>query len=635
MSYEEAAIGFYHQQQQRSPITLEEWSWEKKYRKPFYHRLRLEVPLGPIKREEHKQEIRETLNLLMTKGIGFKIPKSWKPLYRQWIAYFRNCLELYDIIAKDKVFDIPELFERCIREGNEFTKFIKNSRSESLQWKECIESMDYSEYVHEEYSGYDSILHERYLIYWDDSDEIEDWPYSLIEPDEGFDEPLYKEIVESFLRSIGQSDYDESDDINVIEPVANKMTNKVNDRGETCLLKNTWGADGTGPWYSTRKIVPTNPGSTRDTGVPDIETLNCLKVIHKHARILSESCKHSANCSLEKLQSRISRVKRARVFMHVDFKKFGLTVDRRVGNMILEAIGKEDFKIKNVHLQVGDEVYITKRGGGALGWCDPLFALGVIAILQYISKRYKINMDFIVFNDDVEIGFHEPGSYENLMIYKDIILTELVSFGFFISYRKVYLSRMFVFLEEYSYARKCNMEKSQLAVLPYAKSLSTKMHWKAKFCYSEGYQIVQSIDIKELCMNTFQGDHTNYDRPFETGGWTRRYDHMSGLNMALVDASWEEISFFLKMSRYKEPHLMPKWECISYTRMVKEKERLISDAIIVRPDPEKVKMEPSKILSEEELDAYLLSVTTDSAEYVEQIPVPRLPPRRPEFRDTG
>jgi hypothetical protein len=633
MSYETAALGFFPERMQSSPKTLEQWSWEKKYRKPYYHRYRLEVPLQPIKRSEHMKEIKETLDLLLHQGIGFKLPKTWKFEYRQWIAYFRNTLEIYELICKDRVFDIPELFERCIREGNDFTKFIKKSRAESLQWKECIEAMDYSEYVHEEYSGYDSILHERYLIYWDDSEETVDWQYALIEPEEDFDERLYREIVQDFLRSINMTDYDESDEINVIEAVANKMTNKVSEKGETSLLKNTWGLEGIGPWFATRRVVPTTPGMTRDTGVPDIETLNCLKVIHKHARILSEASKHSANCNIEALQNRISRVKRSRVFLHVDFKKFGLTVDRRIANIILEEIGKEDFKIKDVYLQTEDGTYKTKRGGGALGWCDPIFAVGVIAILCYIRKRYKIDMDFIVFNDDVEIGFKQPGSYENLMVYKDIILTELSSFGFLISFRKVYLSRMFVFLEEYSFARRCNMEKNQLAVLPYAKSLSTKKHWKAKFNYSEGWQRVQSIDIKELCMNTFQGDHTDYDRPYETGGWTRRYDHMSDLNLALVDASWDEISFFLKMSRYKEPHLMPKWEAISFKKMMKEKDLMICEAQVIKPDPEKIELDTSKILSGDELDAYLFIVNPEIQD--EQIAGPGLPPRVPEFRDTG
>lgn len=482
--------------------------------------------------------------------------------YRQALTYFRTLLEVYDEIVDHKVFCIEEIYYRCLTEGAAFTKFIKKSRQQSLQAKESMINIPLNdEFIHPEYSGYDSIIHERYLINWDDSGQTIDWPYSLLEVKKDYPEEELANIIRSYLAINEVDKYTYPDIIDLIEPVAGKKS-ESDDAKHTVLLKDTWTITNGGLWHAIRRVVPTQTGSTRDTGVPTTDTLCMLKLIHLHARNLSQELPHLANVNYELLNRRIDRVLKGNRFLHVDFKKFGLTFPRQAANTLLRIIGKDHLQIKELVLETDEGPILTTRGG-VLGWFDPLVAITTAAILFSIKVRYKWeDMDFIVFNDDVEISFIDRNR-EELEFRKFIIIRELEFFDFVVSHRKVWAGNMFIFLEQYMASEwTLDMSKRQLQAVQFAKSLCTPYRWEAKYFYAEGHRHIESITLKEACMNSIDYLYPDeYEKPVELGGWT--YFIEDGLNKALENASPQELYFYTQMLRYKEPDTMPKMRLVS------------------------------------------------------------------------
>lgn len=602
MSYANSIIGLFSENTtHESPVELDETRSKYLYTGGIK---RLEIPKSTIVHEEHMEDINRIKLKFIKDGKRKLYPRNIDKELEKHICYFLNCLDVYDMIQDRQVFSTNEIYYRCLAEGPSFSNFIKKSRASSLQYIESIEEEDLTEYVHTEYKGYDDIIHERYLINWDETMTTIDYPYAFINPIE-IDKSLYRDYVERMLIKIKCIDYKQPDIIKIIEPVAGKKTSLVTSKEETTLLKNSWGAQGIGEMFCTRRVVPVCAGNTRDTGVPDIETLNKLKLIHSHSRYIAERSKHSANCSLSQLQKRYGRVKSGSFFAHIDFKKFGLTVQREIGNIILEMIGKEHLKVNEVYLQVNKETLRTKRGGGSLGWLDPLFAIGVDAILRgIIEDNQWEDTDFIIFNDDVEISFHLEDERE-CILRKDYICGVLEDFGFLLSYRKIYCSRMSVFLENYHSAQYCDMTKKQLAIAPYAGSLSTNYEWKKKYLFSEGWNRVRSRALEERIMAE-KNDGTDIHRPYEIGGWKKDINIQTGLNDALINADRREIEFFIKMSRYKEPHLMPKWVTVNLESLIWRKTRMINESIEKTVESSEVERDPSRRLSEEERSALRL-----------------------------
>jgi hypothetical protein len=529
--------------------------------------------------EANKQDIEKVLAKTIKLG-HISIPKSINPKLRQHIEHFRNNLDIYDLIIKNKVFSKEELFERCLREGPAFTNFIRKSRQQSLQAMTAIETVTTKdEFVHESYSGYDSILHERYLIYWDDTEDISDWVYSLIDVDTSSD-VIFRGICKRLVDKWGWKLYNKKPTIAILPDLAGKMTSMNTEDGKTTQLKNAWTqVNEPGAWIATRKIVPASAHKTRDTGVPDVPTLCKLKMIHQVARTISMHCKYSANCTSSELTKRVERIKNKRRFLHIDFKKFGLTYLRSHPNFLLQYLGFSELEVKDFYLIIEGRGTIKTERGTVLGWLDPLVMLVLILILHDLKeKRGWEDMDFIIFNDDIEIGFDEKDPSE-LELRKNVICEVLESFGFLLSHRKIYISEMFIFLENYEYPGKLDMTKTQLVVNQFGNSLSSPYGWEVKSNFADGWRLYRSWKVKEVCQNSFrcQFGEIEYDKPVELGGWTHLKS--GALNLALKDADPGEISFFVKMSRWKRPKLPEKYVYLSLEQINKRRHNLQLDSI--------------------------------------------------------
>jgi len=612
------------------PPYVSKSAYGKDYDCSPFTRERLGVPLRPISHGEflpYIEKMRYKRQFYLYRDIPKEIPFE----LRQHMTLLKNKLFVYERMVEKKVFSIEELYERCLNEGPAFAKFIKKSRAFSLQYRESIEGIEESEYTHEEYSGYNSIFHERDLIHWDEAADTCDFPYSLMEPFEDFPEDDYENIVRKFLNKFKLLPYLEDDTISIIESATNRVsaTNSADEKKATTLLKNTWSERGLSePWMATRTVINIDPANCRDAAVPDISTLHTLKVINKHARVISEAIPFMADCSGEQMLRRIARLsEKSKWFFHLDFKKYGLSTDRRIGNTVLSLLNKENYKIPDsVYLNIGKETIITKRGGGALGWCDPIFAIGIAAILHTFKKKWGSTYDFLVFKDDVEIGFNRISADEALL-RKELIFDKLEQFGMLLSYRKCYISRRMIFLEEYHPIpdEENDMEKLSLAVKQYGISLSTQFEWEAKYYFSRAYMKFQEVGLTEACINPWKRDNLDPMRPYEVGGWIVKIDPFCSLNAALEDATEAELRFYHKLRKYKRPDLMPKYQIINPSEMRRAKERRYLDAYYRAPRESEIQLDESRRADQDELGR--LELYHESEEETMEIP-PVLPARR-------
>jgi hypothetical protein len=540
-------------------------------------RERLGYPEGVIPYEDNYVDIQLLVADYVKYGLTDRTRKDINPELRQHVVMFKETLFVYDQLIKKKVFCIEELYLRCLTEGPSFTKYIKKSRAYSLQYKIAIgESSVPDEYIHEEYTGYDSILHERYLIYWDDLDDTVDWPYSLLE-ERSTD---CTRVLRGWrgLANVYDVKVPDSVLVSLIDKITSKKSSKI-DEQKTTNLKNTWDVDRdtSRGYFSTRKVVPVESGSTRDTGVPDVVTLNKLKRLHSYIKEVCAQVPYSANVDFETLNYRIQRLRSKEVFIHIDFKKFGLLFPRKSTNILLEELGLEEFKLEDYVLRTEDGDIKTNRGG-TLGWFDSLVSLVTISIIYDLAcEEGWTTFDMLQFNDDIEIGFSGIGP-EELKYRQNRITQVLDENDFYLSWKKIFSSTTSIFLEDYE-PRDTDLDltKVQLAVKPFAKCLTTKFLWEAKLLFAQGANYGYTTELKERAMNNFDPILPDeYERPVELCGWT--YKGVHDLNTALEEASIEELYFFLSMKKYKEPHLMSKVERISIHTIDKKRENAIRNA---------------------------------------------------------
>jgi len=382
---------------------------------------------GTVKPNEHNKDVEIALETFFEYGYD-KFP-AVSNNFVNVLKTFRTYLDFYHNLIETKIFSRDEIYVRSLRDKLQFTKFIKKSRQASLQNKIALDDVILDEeHIHPEYTGYDSIIHERYLIPWDDTDDIHDWHYSLI-PDEGGKDP--SNAINEYLKNIDVSKIE-----TFITPFDPYKGSKSTDNAKgKHYLRDTWTRDTYGPYMATRRVIPTQPGSTRDTGVPDPYTLNKIREINQIARAIGEQKKYIANVPINLLERRLEQMTKCQAYIHLDFKKYGLTFRRDILNCLLKRVGREDLMIDQFILNVDGQSIRTNRGG-VLGWFDSAVAIVVSAIICDVVNQYNIKTNHIIFNDDVEIGVYGKDAIETAKLLKEVIIEELEDYGFFISHKR-------------------------------------------------------------------------------------------------------------------------------------------------------------------------------------------------------
>jgi hypothetical protein len=552
-------------------LEIEKRTIRKLYLDHDYDVVRYGLPSGAIKHSEVQKDIETLVSFYFKNGYGRWPAANITPRFRKHVALFRASLDLYEEFSTTKVFSKDEIYVRCLREGNSFTQFIKKARSTCLRGKTSETETDIEEeYFFEEYDGYNSIIDERYLIHWDDRDEIDDIKYAFI-PTSGKDRRKdFAKMLDTFWEDFS---LDDTNWVTEFDMIASLKNTKMYDpkMKKTHLMREFWTNDINlnDPYFAKRSVVLTSPGSTRDTGVGDPSTILKVKQLNALARCISERVPYSANAPGPVCNARLKRVLKKNLFLHLDFKKFGLTFPRTMLNEMIRKISESSgfdlshLYIHQFYIEIDGEVYETERGT-VLGWLDSINSLCVAVILHHLSKKEELNFDFVTFNDDVEISKRNASApQETLELLRLAVIAELDSFDIPISMNKTYGSRASVFLERYAYYQKeygLDMYKEQLTVAAYAKSLVTEFPWQAKLFFSAAEQWTKSDYATHRCISTCPVEFRDEEKtlPLWAGGWYIR--RKNGLDYSMNDCDRLGLRLGMNLSKYVSPNYATKRE---------------------------------------------------------------------------
>jgi hypothetical protein len=520
-------------------------------------------PTTPIKWEKVQDDIEVLYQQYQNIGYGKGIPKLKNKEFTKHVAQFRVQLDLWEQFSKEKVFSKDEIYIRCLREGPKFTEFIKKTRNTTLRGLTSMTATDIEEeYYHpENYTGYNSIIHERYMIHWDDRETVDDVKYCFMPATNEIGR--FPEMIERYLRDmkIAPEDFDVS--MNAMDALKNTMMYDPVQR-RSHLMREFWfdNLDLEEPYYAKRSVVLVYPGGTRDTGVGTPSSIAKVKFINKIVRTILERCRHSANAPSHIANERYKRVLERNLFLHLDFRKYGLTFPRALQNEALRAIGRvfhidmEPLIIHDFFIEIDGEAYSTERGS-VLGWIDPLSELCVHAIIEDLNQTYDLRLDHIGFNDDVEISLYGLSDPETkLEMVRDLVLCTFDSLDVPISLSKTYGSRASIFLERYSYFMEeynLDMYKEQLTVKAFAMSLVTKHTWKAKMFFASAWAWTKIDYAANRCILTAAKEFGDWEQvsSLTCGGW---YDPIeTGLNRSFEGMSERERFLGCELRKFKDP----------------------------------------------------------------------------------
>jgi len=527
-----------------------------------YDMVRYGLPTGVISFKDTESDRIKLIRHYFSQGY-----QTWPALkinlqLRRHVALLRASLDLWEEFCPTRSFGKEEIYVRCLSEGPAFTNYIKKARSTTLRAKtsETDTAIDEDYYV-DSYAGYNSIIHERYLIHWDDTEDIDDIKYAFLEQNKPIRERRFRNMIKKMFKDFRIDEIEFEDSFDMIASLKNtKMYDPL--KKKSFLMREFWtdDIDITSPYFARRVVVPTEPGSTRDTGVGDPSSILKVKQLNKLARSIHEKLPYSANAPGKLSNARYKRVLKKNAFLHLDFKKFGLTFPRPLMNIMIEEIGKvsgidtSHLIIHNFYVEIDGEVYQTARGT-MLGWLDSINCLCVSAILHWLSTEEELGFDFVTFNDDVEISKRcKSALKETLELLRMAIIAELDSFDIAISIDKTYGSRGSVFLERYAYYNRnygLDMYKEQLTVASYAKSLVTTEVWQAKFFYSAAELWTKSEYATDRCIDTCPVEFRKEEitLPLWAGGW--RIPIRGNLDYSLQET--DELGYLLglELSKFK------------------------------------------------------------------------------------
>jgi hypothetical protein len=577
--------------------------------------VRYGLPSGAISFKKHTSDREKLLRHFRSSGYS-TFPTEIDCDLRKHVALFRASLDLWEQFSKDKVFSKDEIYYRCILEGPSFAEFIKKSRSTCLRaFSSETETEIEEEYFHDTYSGYNSIIHERYLINWDSTDEVDDIKYSFIDTNP-IDEEEFRGYVKDLFDDFSIGECRAPEELDLLRELKNtKMYDPVNDK--TALMRSFWGNDVSedSSYFAKRVVVPIEAGNVRDTGIGDPATILKVKQLNGLARIISERVPYMVNCPEKIANERLKRVLKRNAFLHLDFKKFGLTFPRKLMNIVIEEIGEYlDTEVKHLLItdfvvKIDNECYKTVRGT-MLGWLDSINCIAVTAILHSLIKHGGLKFDFVTFNDDVEISTRatDPGATLNLL--KLAVCAKLSSFDILISVNKTYGSRASVFLERYAYYDRyydLDMYKEQLTVKAYAQSLCTVYPWKAKMLFAAAEQWTKSKYATDRCIDTCKVEFTTDEitQPLWCGGWyiTKK----DGLDISLQLGSNKLNSLGILLQKWKSKNYTQEGYIAPSNAVIQNK---VENLVFNASSPGLAKLEFEGIETLEEINQETISTAT-------------------------
>jgi len=440
-----------------------------------------------------------------------------------------------------------------IRDGPSFTTWLKKAR-QAMMIKSLshtliednksficeVESNEYNISLNKERYDYDSFFHEQHLLRFKEEADDFAWAFKEVKDDTrwyGLFRTAAKTILSRYKRrEIHQCDHEEmatwiSDSVTQTDegPIINrKLMRKFAVEGITLNEINE--SKKQTDMRFLRKSVFVSPGNARDTWQCFPRTLFKVKRISHLLRQVLDPLPNSAMADPKKAWQRRKKIhNNEHMYFHFDYKKCGLTVNRK----LLVILGEE---LESIYPGQGfDELchfgdVIVRNGssdlrplrGVGLGNCNEGVTLIQCVIGQILSSAR--HLDGVFFNDDGVFS----GTFDEIQTSFGWILTAISQLGMIINLKKSFISECNVFCEDY-FLTKDNMsyEKIQSLIIPFSEIFFVNNISKAKILCSDlcrnlvGRRINIELFYSFCTWWGYEFHPSEYWWPFEFGGWRR------------------------------------------------------------------------------------------------------------------
>jgi hypothetical protein len=534
---------------QQSQFAYEEYhSKQKLMNGTFKNKSKITIfPGSPLRFQEHKLEAKRIYNWLSQNGFD-AIPTTSDTALLAWVKFLQTNLRYYLLIPiGSRCLERADYFYGNLVEGPDFATWLKKARHYTMQYNIALDNTSIpDEYVLDGYVGYDSFFPESALIHWEE--DIDDFPWSLhpinVKIDRATERLHFKELLTSEgpkkLALEGRTNY-----LRFIK--ASKMYDPLTEKSRLVRDIATDLPPMTEGWIGKRTKIQAFPGGGRDGTMATPSTLQKIKLSNEIFYGICESLNNSAMCDDVTQANRIDRVRtKSKVFLHWDFKKVGLMTNRTFFMGLSDAvqdvygISMSWFDFENLYVIDGKDVYLTPRGY-ALGWMNEAITIVIIRWIRefLVKNNLQKSTDFVVFNDDVEIGFNFLPSVDEMELFKMSLIKFFSEKDVPCSIRKIFFSYESIFLEDY-YAplSDFNFEKRSVATRMYAKAANCSLPFMRKDYTNAAMKIWYCNQIvREIISLTPQEFpiplSDERELPYESGGWITRYSN--SLNRSMED----------------------------------------------------------------------------------------------------
>jgi hypothetical protein len=258
-----------------------------------YEFTRYGLPTGALNFEKETEGRERLIRHFISAGYStFPSTRINKNL-RKHVALFRCHLDLWEQLCPNRAIQKEEVYYRCLSEGPAFAEWLKKARSTSFRahTSETNTSID-EDYLIHNYSGYNCVPHERYLINWDQSEETDDIKYAFMNPAK-VDKERFRRRVKRFFKDFRIEELDFPREFDMIGAMKNSVMHDPKQK-KNLLMRSFWNKDINvhRPYYATRRVVPIEAGNVRDTGVGCPSTILKVKQLNMLARVISESVRY-------------------------------------------------------------------------------------------------------------------------------------------------------------------------------------------------------------------------------------------------------------------------------------------------------------------------------------------------------
>jgi len=447
-------------------------------------------------------------------------------------------------------FDIRLYIEYSLRYGPEFANWLKDVRQammiHSLSTRKIKDNESFIAEVRNNRYGivldkprydYDSFLNEQYLIPFTEEANDFEWAFRPISVNEQWYDNFRsaaKCLFNDFkLERVHQPSQDvlatwitDSVTISDNKPILNRsLMRDLSAKGELLQLYEDSRKSG---FNFKRSSVFVGPANARDTWQCDLPSLFKVKRIAELLKQVCDRLPNSAMASSDKAWKRRRELRKASNFLMFDYKKCGLTVNRRLLVIIGEELDRiypgsgfsELCHFEHVNVMNGEILHKPIRGVG-LGNCNEGITLIQCVIGYMLSQAFKINSIF--FNDD-GVFWSEGEVY----IPFSRIYSGISNLGMIINLKKTMISDCNVFCEDYYIHDReiISYSKTQSIILPFANVWFKPTIAGAKSLYYdlERGLIGRGVNVKAFIPSIyrwwgFEFHKSEYWWPFEFGGW--------------------------------------------------------------------------------------------------------------------